>query len=328
MSDAILPSPFLSDLRDGDEFEGFYVVRDSSFQTAVNGKNYIRMTIGDASGSLLANLWDANRDLFQLCPAGAAIKVQALTESYKGKPQAKIVRFRPAHDSEVDPDRFLPKSARDIGAMRDELLALVDSLADRDYKAMGEAFFRDPKLLDRFARTPAAREVHHAWLGGLIEHTLSVARLADGFAKSARVDRDLLVLGALLHDVGKVEELEAKFAIEYTDRGKLLGHLAIGAEMLADRAREIPNFPRAKLNLLQHLILSHHGKFEFGSPVLPKIPEAFALHHLDNLDAKVETANRLLDDMPDPEKHWTDYYRALETSLYRAPGRNGGSAHA
>ncbi len=327
MSDKPLLSPFLSDLRDGDEFEGFYVVRDSSFQTAVNGKNYIRMTIGDSSGGILANLWDANRDLFQLCPTGSVIKIQGLTESYKGKPQVKLVRFRPAHDSEVDPDRFLPKSARDIGAMRDEVLDLVDSLAEKDYRAMGEAFFRDAKLMERFARVPAAREVHHAWLGGLIEHTLNVARLADGFAKTARVDRDLLVLGALLHDVGKTEELSAKFAIEYTDRGKLLGHLYIGAEMLAERARDIPNFPRSKLHLLQHLILSHHGRFEFGSPVLPKIPEAFALHHLDNLDAKVETANRILDEMADPEKRWSDYSRSLETALYRADGRDGGQNH-
>lgn len=179
--------------------------------------------------------------------------------------------------------------------------------------------------MDRFARSPAAREVHHAYLGGLMEHTLNVAAMAEAFGDGARVNRDLLLLGALLHDIGKIEELSAKLTIEYSDRGKLLGHLYIGSEMTAEKAGEIPNFPAAKLNLVQHLILSHHGRYEYGSPVLPKIPEAFALHHLDNLDAKVETANRLLDAIPDPERRWTDYSRSLETALYREDGRDNGT---
>ncbi|MCL2000751.1 MAG: HD domain-containing protein [Planctomycetes bacterium] len=327
MNAKTLSSPFLSDLRDGDEFEGFYVVRESSFQIAVNGKNYIRMTLGDSSGSLVANLWDANREIFQLCPSDSAIKILGLAESYRGKTQVKIIRFRSAHESEIEPDRFIPKSSRNAEVMRDETLAFLDSLTDVDYKAMGEAFFRDSELMNRFIRSPAARDVHHAWLGGLAEHTLAVTRLAASFAETARVNRDLLVLGALLHDIGKTEELSAKLAIGYTDRGKLVGHLCIGVEMLTERAAGIPGFPSSKLRLLQHLILSHHGRLEFGSPVLPKIPEAFALHHLDNLDAKVETANRLIDEMPNPEKRWTDYNRALETALYRADGRDGGYPH-
>ncbi len=328
MNESPLTSPTLASLRDGDAFEGFYVVRESSFQTAVNGKNYIRMTIADATLSLPANVWDANRELFNLCPAGSIVKILGAAESYKGKAQVRIGRFRPAHESEVNPDDFLPKTKHDIDAMRDDVLALVDSIADRDYKAMAEAFFRDPKLMDAFARSPAARDLHQAFVGGLIEHTLNIARMADAFAAKARVDRDLLLLGSLLHDIGKIEELSAKFAIDYTDRGKLLGHLFIGAEMISERASAIPNFPREKLSLLQHMILSHHGRYEYGSPVLPKIPEAFALHHLDNLDAKVETCNRLLDAIPDPEKTWTDFSRALETQLYRASDRDGGTDHA
>ena len=328
MSNKTLLSPALGDLRDGDEFEGFYVVRESSFQTAVNGKNYIRMTIGDATAGLMANLWDANRDLFQLCPAGSIIKVQGVAETYKGKSQVRLVRFRPAHESEVDLDSFLPRSKQDPDAMRNELLALVDSLGDKDYKALAEAFFLDKPLLDKFCRAPAARDVHHAYLGGLLEHTLNIARMADAFSAKARVNRDLLLLGALLHDVGKTEELAAKYCIEYTTRGKMLGHLFIGAEMAAQRAAEVPGFPYEKLNLIQHLILSHHGRYEYGSPVLPKVPEAFALHHLDNLDAKVETANRLLDGIADPEQMWTDYARSLETQLYREEGRADGKNNA
>ena len=323
MEDKATLPPSLADLRDGDGFEGFCVVKESSFQTAVNGKNYIRMTLSDASASVQANVWDANRDLFMLCPSGSIIKIQGVAESYKGRSQIKIVRFRPAHESEVNLDNFLPRSSRDMGEMRDEVLGHIESLTDRDYRALGEAFFHDKILMDRFARSPAAREVHHAYLGGLIEHTLNIAGMAVKFAAKARVNRDLLLLGSLLHDVGKTEELAAKYSIEYTDRGKLLGHLYIGSEMVATRAAAIPNFPSDKQALVQHLILSHHGRFEYGSPVLPKIPEAFALHHLDNLDAKVETANRLLDNIQEPDRHWTDFSRSLETSLYREDGRVG-----
>ncbi len=320
-------SPSLAGLRDGDAFEGFYIVKESSFQTAVNGKNYIRMTVADASASVMANIWDANRDLFALCPPGSIVKIQGAVETYKGKQQIRIARFRPAHESEVDIDDFLPKTKRDVGAMRDEILALADSLADADYRKMAEAFFRDTALMNAFARAPAARDLHHAFLGGLLEHTLNVARMAQAFAATARVNRDILLLGSLLHDIGKIEELSADLVIDYTDRGKLLGHLYIGAEMIADRARTIPGFPGEKLRLLQHMILSHHGRYEYGSPVLPKIPEAFALHHLDNLDAKVETSNRLLDAIADPDKSWTDFSRALETQLYRSGGRDNGTSN-
>lgn len=321
MSDHPLLSPKLAELSDGDSFEGFYAVRESSLQTAVNGKNYIRMTIADASASIQGNVWDANRDLFLLCPTDSIIKIQAVAESYKGKSQVRINRMRPAHASEVDMDRFLPKTKQDIPKMKDEILALVDSLKDNDYQAMAKAFFHDNSLMERFSKAPAARDVHHAYIGGLLEHTLNIARMADSFSQKAKINRDLLILGALLHDIGKIDEMAAKFSIEYTDSGKLLGHLYLGAEMVSQRASKITNFPAEKMRLIQHLILSHHGRFEYGSPVLPKTPEAFALHHLDNLDAKVETANRILDDIQDPEKQWSEYSRPLETALFREHGR-------
>lgn len=320
MTQKTLSSPKLASLHDGDSFEGFYVVKESSFQTAVNGKNYIRMTISDASASVQANVWDANRELFNLCPSGSVVKILGMAENYKGKSQVRIGRFRPAHESEVDMDQFLPKSSRDPDEMKTQFFTLIDSISDSDYQALAKAFFDDPDVWKRFARSPAARDLHHAFVGGLLEHTLNIASMASAFSSDGRVNRDLLVLGSLLHDVGKIEELEAGVTIDYTDRGKLLGHLFIGAEMVAERAAGLPKFPVKKMQLVQHLILSHHGRYEFGSPVLPKIPEAFALHHLDNLDAKVETANKLIAAVTDSEKEWTDYSRALETQLYAVRG--------
>ncbi|MDR1613439.1 MAG: HD domain-containing protein [Planctomycetota bacterium] len=327
MADNPLQSPELSSLREGDVFEGYYVLREASLHTAVNGKNYIRMSIADASAGLGGNIWDASPELFQLCAPVSVVKLHATVDSYKGRLQLRVIRFRPAREGEFDIDSFLPKSPRDPGEMRAELRALADSVGDPDYAALLRAFFDDAGLLDRFMRAPAAREVHHAWVGGLAEHTLNVARLADGFAREAAVNRSLLIAGALLHDIGKTEELAMGLTIEYTDRGKLLGHLFLGAEMTGRRAAQVAGLPGEKLLLTQHLILSHHGRYEYGSPVLPKVPEAFALHHLDNLDAKVATANRLIGGIQDPEKRWTDFSRLMETALFRA-ATDGETANA
>lgn len=326
MTDPRAMNILLSALREGDAFEGFYVVRESSLNTASNGKPYIRMTLSDASASLGATLWDAGPELFQQCSPGGVVKVQAAGELYRGRMQIRINRLRQAHESEFSGDRFLPRTGQNVDAMRNDLLAFAGSIRDPDYRALAEAFFSDKTMLDAFSRWPAARDVHHAWLGGLLEHTLGMARLADAFSSGAGINRDLLLAGILLHDIGKIEELTVGLSFEYSDRGKLLGHIFIGSEMIGRRTAGLAGFPEAKLNLMQHLILSHHGRHEYGSPVLPKIPEAFALHHIDNLDAKVAAANRLLDAIPDPDKRWTDFSRTLETQLYRAENgaeRNG-----
>ncbi|MDR0361132.1 MAG: HD domain-containing protein [Planctomycetota bacterium] len=328
MNEEALQSPAIATLREGDVFEGYYVLREASLHTAVNGRNYIRLAVGDATGLLGGNIWDANPELFQLCAPGTVVKIQAATESYKGRPQLRVARFRPAREGEFDVDSFLPKSKRPIDEMRGELDRFRAAIADPWYGGLLAAFFDDAGLLERFLRAPAAREVHHAWVGGLVEHTLNVARLAADFAAGGAVDRDLLLVGALLHDIGKIEELSMGLTIEYTDRGKLHGHLFIGAGMVGVRSRAIAGFPEEKRDLVQHLVLSHHGRLEYGSPVSPKIPEAFALHHLDNLDAKVETANRLIAAVRDPGKRWTEYSRTMETALYRAGAGAGEAADA
>ncbi|MDR3210988.1 MAG: HD domain-containing protein [Planctomycetota bacterium] len=323
MPDPSHPNPCLADLREGESFEGFYVAREASLSTTTNGKGYIRILLADATSQLSATYWDASPEDFRLCPPGSVLKIQAQVEIYRGHQQLKIIRFRPAQAHETADLIFIPVSRENLASLRTEFLDQLASLADHDYLALAQAFFHAPDLLDAFCRWPAARTFHHAWLGGLLEHTVSVVRAANHYAAHARLNRDLLLIGSILHDIGKLEELCVTTSIEYSDRGKLLGHLFLGAEMLSKRAAGLGGFPDAKLHLVQHLILSHHGRLEYGSPVLPKIPEAFVLHHLDNLDAKVAGANRLLENLDDPEKRWTDFTRQFDSALFRADPPGG-----
>ncbi len=315
------PGPAIAELAEGESIESAFAVREASLQTTSQGKLYIRMTLADATGEVTANVWDATRELFASFMPGDVLRVRGAVETYRGRIQLRISAFRPLPPAEVDPARFLPASEADVGAMLEELDAAIASVDHAACRVLLESIFRDPGIRDGFARAPAAMKNHHAWIGGLLEHTLELVRLAEAVcaAEAARLDRDLLLTGTLLHDIGKVEELSAAAAIDYTDAGRLVGHLVLGTLLVERFARAIPGFPEATLRSVQHLILSHHGRYEYGSPVLPKTPEAIALHHIDNLDAKTVAARRLIDEDPNPERRWTDRSWMLETQIYKGP---------
>lgn len=308
----------IREFSEGDLIEGYYAVREASLHMTTSGKPYIRLTLSDATGQISGNMWDGTKELFQTFRTGDIVKLQAQVETYKGAAQVKVSKLRYATPDEADPEVFLPVTPADRGALRQELAQILASFADPDYAAIARLFFDDPQMLEAFCRAPAAKENHHAYIGGLLEHTVCLARYADLFARSSgnRLNRDLLLCGTLLHDIGKTEELSVGAVIEYTDKGKLLGHLIIGTMMLEERAKALPALPPLKKQLVQHLILSHHGKFEYGSPVLPATPEALALHHIDNLDAKTIAARRIIDNDESPEG-WTQRSWMLETRLFK-----------
>lgn len=317
----------IREFSEGDLIEGYYAVREASLHMTTSGKPYIRLTLSDATGQISGNMWDGTKELFQTFRTGDIIKMQAVVETYKGAAQVKVSKLRYATPDEADPEVFLPVTPADRGALRQELAQILASFTDPDYAAIARLFFDDPQMLEAFCRAPAAKENHHAYIGGLLEHTVCLARYADLFARSSgdRLDRDLLLCGTLLHDIGKTEELSVGAVIEYTDKGKLLGHLIIGTMMLEERAKALPQLPAIKKQLVQHLILSHHGKFEYGSPVLPATPEALALHHIDNLDAKTIAARRIIDNDESPEG-WTQRSWMLETRLFKgAAGEPSGA---
>ncbi len=309
----------IRDFQEGQSFSGFYALKDANLLTSSQGKNYIRLTLADATGSIPGNMWDGDETLFATLTPGGAVKVRGTVESYRGNRQVKILAMRPALEDEYDPADFVPRTPASIEQLQEELERIIETVEDNDYNALLHAFFDDAQFMREFTKAPAAQNNHHAYIGGLLEHTITLCRLVDAINNSTRVrlDRDLLITGTLMHDVGKIRELAVTTSIQYTEIGGLLGHITIGANMIQQRAQTISDFPERKCWLVIHMVLSHHGKREFGSPVLPCIPEAVVLHHADNLDAKTVAARHQIDEDPNPNSMWTDWSRMLETRLYK-----------
>jgi 3'-5' exoribonuclease len=308
----------LADYRAGEEVEGFFALRDCSINTTQRGDLFLKMTLGDASGASDGTLWNVEEKFGHTFAAGMVVKIVGGVETYRGKLQIRVEKIRGANANEVTPQDFLPQSKFPRSEMEAELDAGIAAVNDDDYQQLLQNFFTDASLREKFCTAPAAKVNHHAWVSGLLEHTVGVLRYGQAMLAQThqKLNADLLLTGIILHDVGKVDELALGAAIEYTDAGKLLGHIVIGAQMVAERAGA--GMPKLKQQLVQHLLLSHHGTYEFGSPVLPVLPEAFALNLLDNLDAKtVAAVNWIAADKTPGD--WTQRSYMLEKSLYKIP---------
>jgi len=324
---------FVSDLADGDEVDEAFIVREASLQTTRTGSLYVKGTLADRTGSIHFRRWDAREETINLYPAGGYVRVSGRVDTYPprtGKRQIVASRERPIPGDEVDPADFEAASACDPDALAGELDRQIASVADGPIRALLEAIFvRDAELRERFLTSPAATDYHHPFRSGLAEHTVAVTRAGIAYAEmSDRVDRDLLVAGCLLHDLGKIEELVGGAAPEYTEAGRLAGHIVLAAMLVERKIRELEaagtKFPETVRLAILHLVLSHHGTKEFGSPVLPATPEAFAVHHLDNLDAKVEASHRQIETDAGQDEAFSEYSRMLGVRLYkRRRGKEG-----
>jgi 3'-5' exoribonuclease len=271
------------------------------------------MILADKTGKIQARFWDATKELKERLPQDSFIRARGTVELYEGKLQASVYFAETVPDESVQVEDFIPASEADPKKLFAELMSLIDTVENRFLKELVKRIFSDTALSEDFRRAPAAVSMHHAFLGGLLEHTLSVAKLAVQISDSYRhVNRDLLLVGAVLHDIGKTRELLFSKSFKYSDRGLLLGHLIIGSELVAKIAESIENFPPTLLSSLQHIILSHHGEYEYGSPKLPMTAEAIALHYIDNLDAKMQAVK----EATPTEGNWTDYNRAFERRLF------------
>lgn len=312
---------FVEELSEGELVQDVFLVKQSLLKTSRSGSQYLDLTLSDKTGSVNGKFWDASRQLHESFAADDFIMVRANVETYQGRTQLSISHLKKVDEREIELADFLPASERDPKEMLKELGELVSEVEDTDLSALLEAFFGDQEFAAAFARCPAAASYHHAFLGGLLEHTLGVARMAlDTAARYPQLDRDMLLAGSLLHDIGKVEELEYARSFRYSDSGQLLGHLIIGAYEVEKRAGTIENFPKDKLMQLQHIILSHHGRYEYGSPKLPMTAEAMALHYLDNLDAKMAAFR----EAQPVDGNWTDWMRMFDRRLFVPERREEG----
>ncbi len=310
----------VKDLVAGQEVEGIYLVAEAAIRAAKNGSKYIQATVCDKTGTVPVRQWDATDVMFSEYRPSGYIKVRGRIEVYKSAMQMIVFAAQNADHEKVNPADFIPVSVRPLDEMERELDALIETFTDPDYKKLLQTIFADPDTRAKFVKGPAAASVHHAWCGGLIEHVLSACKTAQSIAEQRPyLNRDLLMTGVLLHDIGKIEEINSSPGFSYTDTGRLCGHIVLGALLVERNILKLENFPKKKRDLILHMILSHHGSLEFGSPVTPYTMEAVALHHLECLDAKVQGIQSIIERerASGNENAWSDFARVVDGRIYK-----------
>lgn len=316
---------FIADIAAGERLENeVYLINQKDLRTTTQGALYIHAVLVDRTGQMPARMWQATEKIFEFMPEGGFMRFTGRAENYKGNLQFIIDGLGEAPIETVELGDFLRKTQRNVDEMFTRVLAILEEhLKDGDVKALVGEFLTDAALMNRFRTAPAAAQLHHAYIGGLLEHTLNLLELAlRVLPLYPRLSPDLVLAGLLLHDIAKTAELGYDTAFKYTEPGQLLGHVVMGAMWIEQKAAAAAAktgrpFPERIKWSLQHIILSHHGRYEFGAPKLPATPEAVAIHYLDNLDAKVQIFFDEIDNDRDAQSAWTNYNRGLETRIFK-----------
>jgi len=307
-----MKSPYIKEAEINRNFTTSLLVRSKEIREKKTGEPYLSLSLSDRSGEIEAKMWDNVAEVMDTFERDDFVKVKGLIQIYHNRPQLTIHKMRRLEDSEVDFADYFPASARDPEEMWLELRGFISGMSDPHLRALVNAVLDDPEIAMRYRKAPAAKQIHHAWLGGLLEHALSLCQLCRFAAQHYQVDLDLLLAGAVLHDIGKVYELSYDRSFGYTAEGQLLGHMVIGLRIVADKLAGLPDFPPRLRTLVEHLIVSHHGKYEFGSPKLPQFPEALLFHYLDDMDSKMECMRSLVDQDRQVEGYFTGFSASLE----------------
>ncbi len=312
---------YIKDFREGERISGVYLCKHKQSATTKNGKPYDNVTLQDRTGTVDAKIWDPNSQGIADFDALDYVDIVGDITTFAGALQVNIKRTRKAEEDEYNPADYLPVSAKDRKQMIEKLGAYIHSVKNPWLAALLKHFFlEDQEFAKAFGFSSAAKSIHHGFVGGLLEHTLSVTGLCEYYAGIYPfLNRDLLITAALFHDMGKTKELSAFPENDYTDEGQLLGHLMIGAEMLHDAIRTIPGFPPSLENELKHCILAHHGELEYGSPKKPALAEAVALNLADNTDARLETLREIFESAGD-KTDWLGYNRIFESNIRKTQG--------
>src|SRR3954453_4454877 len=313
-----MKSPYVNELEPNQVIQTSFLVHSKEVRQKKGGEFYLSLLLADRTGELDAKMWDNVAEVLDAFERDDFVRVKGLVQVFHNRPQMTVHKLRRMDDSEVDFVDYFPSSRRDPEAMWGELRALVNGIGNSHLKGLLEAMLADEDIAARYRRAPAAKQIHHAFLGGLLEHVLSLCALARATAPYyPHVDCDLLLTGVLLHDIGKIYELNYERGFSYSNEGQLLGHIHIGVRMVAEKLPGLPDFPPALRALVEHMILSHHGELEYGSPKVPQFPEALLLHYLDNLDSKMECMRALIDNDRQVEGCFTSYHQILSRSALK-----------
>jgi 3'-5' exoribonuclease len=284
-----MKSPFIRELKPEEIATTVLLVQSKEIRQKRTGEPYLSLNLSDRTGDIEARMWDNVAEIMDTFERDDFVKIRGQLQIYNTRPQLIVHKLRRVEDAEVDFADFFPASLRDPEEMWRELRGIVAGVSNPHIRALLDAFLDDPEIANRYRIAPAAKSIHHAFRSGLLEHVLSLCGIAQPLAKHyGNVDWSLMVAGIVLHDIGKIHELTYERGFGYSTDGQLLGHIAIGIRMLYDKLRAFPDFPADQRTLLEHMILSHHGKLEFGSPKIPLFPEALLLHYLDDMDSKME----------------------------------------
>jgi 3'-5' exoribonuclease len=311
---------FADKIRPGDSINDIFMLSEKIVSRKRDGNSFLNITLSDKSGSVKGVVWDNVDQISSAVNSGDFVSLKANASEYQGKPQLIVKAMTSVSPDSIDPSDFLPVTNLDIDDMFIRLLKITASVETDYLKTLLDAFWSDEVFVRKFKTAPAAKKMHHAYIGGLLEHTLSVTiltgKIVNHYSDYYRgIDRDILITGAALHDIGKIYEFDYKFSIDYSVEGRLLNHIAIGLRMVDEKLRKVKAFPKEQALLLKHMIASHHGSREFGSLEPPKTIEAVVLHHADDLDAKINCIREFIAS-EDPDSTWTSYHRLLERYFY------------
>lgn len=311
-----MKNSWIRELEPGDEVTDFFALRRKELKQ-YNGNPFLKLELSDRTGRIDAVLWNEAKDAYDSMPLGEVVKVKGTVGTYKESPQITLERIREALPEEFEYQDFLPSKELDIDSLFSSLKSKIASVGNPHLKALLDSVFSDEDLLAKFKLAPAGKLWHHTYAGGLLEHTLTVTEICEKVAPHYKLlDRDLLITGALLHDLGKAEELTGTLFFDYSDVGRLEGHIAIGSRMIQDKMSKLKDFPEGLATKVKHLMLSHHGSRESGSPVVPQTLEAFILYYVDELDAKASGVSRIIESESAPDKRWSDWVNLLDRYIY------------
>jgi 3'-5' exoribonuclease len=315
----LLDQKLINDLKPGDSILSFFVVRKKEVkERKANRDRYLSFEFGDCSGRIYGTLWDDVDNINDTIQVTDIVKVKGNVITYQEGPHLAIEKIRKVlPEDQVDPQQFLPTTPKDVKQLFESLLKILDSIENPHLKKLLTIIFQDNTIAQQFQAAPGAKLWHHNYLGGLLEHTLAVAELCQVIQqKYPQLDRDILIAGGLLHDIGKMSEFSRQGFIDYTTTGRLIGHITIGAQLVAEQIKAIPDFPELLKDKLLHCILSHHGQKEMGSPVVPMTLEAMVLNFADEIDSKLQGIMRIIQKEKKPGKVWSEYVNLLDRFIY------------